>query len=61
MPSWWLQWAERLAVIFAEWWLRSRPGATGGGADTPQADRPAEPHPDATVPHSPRSGTSPPR
>lgn len=25
MPNWWLPWAERIARVLAEAWLRSRP------------------------------------
>jgi hypothetical protein len=25
MPNWWLIWAEHLAKVLAEWWLRSGP------------------------------------
>jgi hypothetical protein len=62
MPNWWLQWAERIAFVLAEWWLRSRPGTAGKGPGTPPADPPAElPHPDAPVPSSLPPDANPPR
>jgi hypothetical protein len=61
MPTWWLQWAERIALALAEWWLRSRPGRAGDGAGLPPADRPAGPDVDVTArPPSP-SDPGPPR
>ena len=54
MPNWWLQWAERIAVILAEWWLRSRAGGAGEGPGTLPGDRPAEFGLDALAPSPPR-------
>jgi hypothetical protein len=48
MSNWWLQWAERIALLLAEWWLRARPN--GGGQDTAPEERPAEPRPDGSEP-----------
>lgn len=54
MPNWWQQWAERIALILAEWWVRSRGGSPGSAppdgraGDTPDAPRP--PAPDANAP-----------
>jgi hypothetical protein len=42
MPNWWLQWAERIALVLAEWWMRS--GADGASAP---------PAPDEPVPKAP--------
>lgn len=41
MPNWWLVWAEHLARVLAEWWVRARstdPGddAADGGARGPR-------------------------
>jgi hypothetical protein len=54
MPNWWQQWAERIALILAEWWVESRGGSPGSAppdgrvSDTPDAPQP--PAPDANVP-----------
>ena len=48
MSNWWLHWAERIALILAERWLRARP--TDGDSDAAPKDRPAESAPDTPVP-----------
>jgi hypothetical protein len=45
MPNWWMQWAERIALVLAELWTRSSAAGTGPGAAP--ADRPASSSPDA--------------
>jgi hypothetical protein len=50
MPNWWLMWAERIAAILAEWWLRSRPAGEADGPGAPSADRPTQHGEDPTPP-----------
>lgn len=57
MPNWWLQWAERIALVLAERWLQSssnvrREGPEGRHADSdPGAPTPGPaPAPDVTTP-----------
>ena len=59
MSQWWLIWAQRIAVVLAEVWTRSRPTPGGGGAPPPPAagDRPAERA--ATSAPPPKEGHSP--
>ncbi|MBA4191837.1 MAG: hypothetical protein C0467_27980 [Planctomycetaceae bacterium] len=38
MPNWWTQWAERIAPVLAEWWVRSRPGGASAAPDLPPPD-----------------------
>jgi len=38
MPNWWLPWAERIARVLAEAWLRSRPA--GDNESAPPAAHP---------------------
>ncbi len=50
MSNWWLQWAERIALVLAEWWMRSK----SGEGEAPDAVPPA-PHaePDQDAPPGP--------
>ena len=63
MSNWWTQWAERIALVLAELWTRSRSedagerSAGGVGPGAAPADRPenanlsdAPPAPDANAP-----------
>ena len=45
MPNWWMQWAERIALVLAELWARSRAAGTGPRAVPP--DHPVNSSPDA--------------
>ena len=48
MPNWWMQWAERIALVLAELWTRSRSDDAGGaGPGAAPPDHPANPSPDA--------------
>ena len=43
MPNWWLIWAEHLATVLAEWWIRGRSAeaddpANGGDEQPPPDD-----------------------
>lgn len=58
MPNWWLIWAERIARVLAEAWLRSRP--TGGTVPAAPADRDADLDPGAPVADAPFADPAPP-
>lgn len=49
MLNWWLYWAERLAVVLAEVWLRAKSGA-GGSPAAPPPDGAPTPVPGAPPP-----------
>ena len=51
MPNWWTQWAERLALILAEWWRRPRSGGAGESPGAAQPDHHTKP--DLEVPNLP--------
>ncbi len=49
MSHWWLKWAERIAVVLAELWIRSKSGSTGPAGD--DANTRAEPQEPSTNPN----------
>jgi hypothetical protein len=54
MPNWWLPWAERIARVLAEAWLRTRPA--GGNETAPPA---ANPTASGVPPHAGPPGGTP--